>query len=369
MLFRIFKTLKWVSNSGLMIAYMITLICIITCVILVGRTFDFTIDAISILTCFLTLCITATIGLKPLNFIMSQYNRLEFKEENKLRDEIESLKGKNEDYLEQIKTLKGEKIALNNRISTMQQSQQLVPHFNFDRAILAFKVSKSGFVVKEEPLLKCTYVTDFHQNCPKPKWFWQDNSKWQVFYADCTTYEYAIGIHLDSIEYAVNDDNILYFRNIELQRIDRIGDSFTGKNASELQEDINYTWIIKKNQREEYKIINNNNHRIFKREYCKKQKWITGTSIEREIDNLCNQWTKGLINVLYTRYGNQVVFINKNSPSSQELEWKPLSIGLQSNRDVMTLINDMYLAFDTMSLTSNNSKILDQTGNIKQIQS
>lgn len=293
--------------------------------------------------------------------------------EDEYKYELEKLNKKIEESEQCLSVKIGENAKLRSEMETMKQAQLLVPKYSKERNLQLFKISKSGYVVKEEELfsykdiehdLSGTIKIKFSDNFPKKiRVGWMDteitkDDNWRVFYSDNEIYEYEIGIKLEEIQYTIDPiSKIVYFQGVKLSRLNRIHNT-THLNIA------NHVWIVKRDNKGQYKIMNELQHNDFKVKYRTYQRDITDRSIRSEIDDkLCELYTNGLHEILTARYGDKIRFV-KDCESGNFNGWKPLS---ETNVAVETFISDLYLAFDTMKLCANNNKALDEAIEVRQI--
>lgn len=259
-----------------------------------------------------------------------------------------SFKNQQRDYEAEIRRMQEENFILNNRYDTLAQIQQFETSCKSNMALQVMKVSKSGYMVKEEKLMPLMEMEDFRNDLPEQKLF-QDRNSWWVFYSDNTRYEYQIGIKLFDIQYAIDSNtNTIYFKNVNLCRLDRIANTNHQTNQS------NHIWIVKRNNNNVYEIINNPQHSRFKNNYKQYQESETKKVIEEKIDEMCNFYTEGLWNILSRRYNNKIHFITDR----EDLEWKSITEGLRTNINITTFMKDLYLTFDTMEICTQNYQVL-----------
>lgn len=55
------------------------------------------------------------------------------------------------------------------------------------------------------------------------------------------------------------------------------------------------------------------------------------------------------------------ILLKKDDEDFRHLNWKTLSEGMQTSKDVRAFMNDLYLAFDAMELCANNNPQLDKS--------
>ncbi len=260
------------------------------------------------------------------------------------------------DYEEEIRKLQTENSILNNQINTIEQVQQLTQIYTSERNLQIMKISKTGFIVKEERLTSLTNDEHFHEIIPQSNWLqrmFQNPREWFVFYCNNKTYQYSIGIRLDNIQYAIDyKARIIYFKNVELSRLDHIDEDYGEYDVT--HNDANHVWIMSKDNNDNYTIINNEQHREFKDRYEEYQENVTGNAIQDSIDKLCEYYTEGLQRILCQRYSNRIRFVDKEE-IIRGVEWKTLSEGQRTNIDIALFMNELYLTFDTMILGAENN--------------
>ncbi len=325
----------------------------------------------------ITLVTVMLIGMKSMDYLMSRAHKTEleakFIEKWRVKENIRKLNEEKERLNSKILDLNGELALKNDEIETMKQTQCLVTNYKSSRELQILTVSKSGHIVKEEPLYPLKKAKNkngmeiFSKNFPQKSFLWGflsrdivSSDNWSVFYADNKLYKYGVGIKLDDVYYAVDlNSNIIYFKNIKLSLLaDRREEPSDGifipdKNIT------NHVWIVEKNDKEDYKIINDRQHTYFRKTYKDFQRDSADYAIQGAIKNLCEYFTIGLHNMLIARYGNNIHFV-KDDENVDNLDWKTLSEGLRTNKDVRTFMNDLYLAFDAMQLCADNNPNLDK---------
>ncbi|MBR6814258.1 MAG: hypothetical protein IKM69_00420 [Alistipes sp.] len=333
--------------------------------------------AIAVAAWGITFVSTMTIGMKPITYFMTRYNRSEIEKEFQDRIEvaetIKQLVEEKNDKDKEIQELKGEVAMKDSELNTLRQTQYLVTNYKSSRELQILTVSKSGHIVKEEALYPLKHVKNkrgdeiFSDNFPKAPGrgfcFWNgndldENCKWRVFYSDNTLYKYGVGIKLDDVRYAI-DSGVIYFKNVNLIRLSRhIENTGDYDPKADLT---NHVWIVERDENEDYTIKNHRQHFTFKKRYKGLQQQMASDSIESAIDELCKQFTDGLHKMLVARYGDNIHFVKKDDEDFRHLNWKTLSEGMQTSKDVRAFMNDLYLAFDAMELCANNNPQLDKS--------
>lgn len=251
---------------------------------------------------------------------------------------------------------------LKNEIDIMKQTQQLIPQYKTARQLQVLTISKSGHLVKEENLLPLKQIDYFVEDFPtlklrigfgrrdiEPK----DNIK--VFFSDNKIYTYSIGIKLDEILCAFNN-NCIYLRNVTLCRLNRIEDDYKEYNPE--LDATNHVWVVTKKE-SRYQIINDPQHYSFKEKYKSHQRTVAGKTIQDAIANMCEYYTQGLRRILISRYGKQIHFTD-DSEKIEDIQWMTLSDGIKISPKLSSFINDLYLTFDTMELCADKSRELDK---------
>ena len=192
--------------------------------------------AIAIAAWGITMVSTVTIGMKPITYFMTRFNRSEIEKEFRDKLEVERMIGeitdKKKELESQIQELNGELAKRDSELNTLRQTQYLVTSYKSSRELQILTVSKSGHIVKEEALYPLKEVKNsmgvelFSMNFPKVERIMRsdrdlkEDDNWRVFYSDNTPYKYGVGIKLDDIRYAINS-NIIYFKNVKIERLNR----------------------------------------------------------------------------------------------------------------------------------------------------
>lgn len=319
----------------------------------------------------ITMVSTVTIGIKPITYFITRFNRSEIEKEFRDKLEVErminEIIGKKKELESEILDLKGEVAKRDSELETLRQTQYLVTSYKSSRDLQLLTVSKSGHIVKEEALypLKKTKnkkgVEVFNGNFPKVHRTLksdrdlQENDNWRVFYSDNTLYKYGVGIKLNDICYAI-DSNVIYFKNVKIVRLNRQIDD--GGDYDPNENLTNHVWIVKRDELGNYTIINNQQHNDFKKDYKGYQRAMTNDTIKTAIDNRCKDFTKGLHKILESKYGDSIHFVNDDE-NVDYLEWKTLYEG-STSKDVRAFTNDLNLAFDAMQLCADNELFLDK---------
>lgn len=267
-----------------------------------------------------------------------------------------SPKESQKDYEAEIRKLQTENSILCDQINTIEQVQQLTQSYASERNLQLMKISKSGYIVKEDKLSSFTNNEHFQENFPQSNLLqriFQNPNEWLVFYCNNKTYQYSIGFRLDDIRYAIDTNaRIIYFKNVRLSRLAHIEEDYGEYDAT--HNDTNRVWIMSKDNNGEYTIINNDQHREFKDKYEEYQENATGNAIQDSIDKLCEYYTEGLHRILRQRYNNRIRFVEEEE-IIRGVEWKTLSEGQRSNIDIALFMNELYLTFDTMILGAENN--------------
>ena len=324
---------------------------------------------VSTITWFVTLMSTILFAFKPLSSMMSKYNNGEADEEMALKMQIANLSRMKDELNSQIAKLEDENRNLEDAVDTMKQTQQFIPEIQCDLRVQAFTVSKSGYVVKEEQLDLLRNNENFSSQIPPTSW-WQENiqnvDRWKVFYAGKHTNKYEIGIDLNQVKFAVDRNNKIYLKGVKLERLNRIAPTvsvvFNPNNS-----DINHTWIVDCDRNGDYKIINDRGFLNFKNIYEAYQDHSVVNSIQSEIDNLCKRGTDGLQKLLKNVYRNNIKFINEGDSVDGQLEWRPITNGLQSNVNITRFMADLLIAFNAINMYTSNNEELDNALNMAQI--
>lgn len=366
----IMKWCGWMSNGFAIILLLAAQFALIAGSLII---FPDNATAIALATWGITMVSIVTIGMKPITYFVTRINRSEIEKEFEDRKKVEEMIQRHTDEKRKldkvVSDLKGEVAKRDSELDTLRQTQYLVTNYKSSRELQILTISKSGHIVKEEPLYPLKKVKNndgieiFSDNFPKePRIIRsdrdiQEDNDWKVFYSDNTLYEYGVGIKLDNISYAI-DSNIIYFKNVNLIRlkrqIDDDGEYYPDEDLT------NHVWIVSKDDLDNYTIINRQQHSTFKKRYRKFQRKMASKSIKSAIDELCKQFTDGLHKMLEARYGDNIRFV-KNDEDFCHLNWKALSEGMQTSRDVRAFMNDLYLAFDAMELCANNNPQLDKS--------
>ena len=233
--------------------------------------------AIAIAAWGITMVSTVTIGMKPITYFMTRFNRSEIEKEFRDKLEVERMIGeitdKKKELESQIQELNGELAKRDSELNTLRQTQYLVTSYKSSRELQILTVSKSGHIVKEEALYPLKEVKNsmgvelFSMNFPKVERIMRsdrdlkEDDNWRVFYSDNTPYKYGVGIKLDDIRYAINS-NIIYFKNVKIERLNRQIEN--GGGDYDPNEDLtNHVWIVKRDDYANYSIINYQQHNDF----------------------------------------------------------------------------------------------------------
>lgn len=324
---------------------------------------------ISAIVWFVTLMSTILFAFRPLSSMMSRYNDGAVEKELSLKKQIANLSQMKDELNSQIEKLVNENRNLEDEVDTMKQTQQFVPEIQCDLRVQAFTVSKSGYVVKREKLDLLRNNEYFVGQIPDATW-WQANvqhsDRWRVFYAGKHANKYEIGIDLNKVKFAVDKNNTIYLKGVQLERLNRIAptvpEEFNPNNG-----DINHTWIVDYDTDGDYKIINDRTFLNFKNIYEKYQNHLVINSIQCEIDNLCKRGTTGLQQLLKNVYRDNIKFINEENSVDSYLEWRPITNGLQSNVNITRFVADLLIAFNAINLYTSNNEELDNALNPVQL--
>lgn len=318
--------------------------------------------AISGLMWIMTLVTTILIGFGPIKSIMSHFKSTELEEQMALKRRIETMSKERDELNNRINSLTSKNRDMEQELETMRQTQQFIPEYQCDLKVQAFTVSKSGYVVKQEPLSTLKTHEYFKGSIPNPglvqRWVLSPDN-WQVFYVSRHTNKYEIGIDLNKVQYAFDRDNcVIYYKNVKLERLNRIAADvpviFDPKN-----EDVNHTWIIEPKANGEHVIINDNNFSQFHKIYTQYQEHLVASSIQNEIDNLCKNGTAGLHDLLKKLYNNKIKFVADDENVNSRLVWHPITGGLQ-NANITRFVADLFITFNAINLYTSNNEELDR---------
>ncbi len=319
--------------------------------------------AIAMYTWGITLITTWLIGMKSMNYLMSRTYKSEhlkeFDVERRHMQDLEELQIQRDELNIKINELEGKLAEKDNEIETMKQIQQLVTNYESSEQLQLFTVSKSGYIVKEEALYPLKNIKELNENFPRTEEFFSRDIKaddnWRVFYSDNKLYKYGVGIKLEQLYFATKL-NTIYLKGIKFSRLVRHDEDYNGYNPE--TNVANHVWIVKRDKKNKYTIINKQQHNDFKEHYRGYQQDIAGQAIQRAIDNFCESLTERLHEVLETRYGGRIKFVNDNE-NIENIRWQPFTEGLQTNSYLQVFMNDLYLAFKAMQLCTYNSQQLD----------
>lgn len=322
--------------------------------------------AVAMYTWGITLITTWLIGMKSMNYLMSRVYKSEhlkeFDVERRHMQDLEELQIQRDELNIKINELEGKLVEKDNEIETMKQIQQLVTNYESSEQLQLFTVSKSGYIVKEEALYPLKNIKELSENFPGTygdrMGFGREikaDDNWRVFYSDNKLYKYGVGIKLEQLYFATKL-NIIYLKGIKFSRLARHDEDCKGYNPE--VNVANHVWIVKRDKKNKYTIINKQQHNDFKEHYRGYQQDIAGQAIQRAIDNSCESLTERLHEVLETRYGGRIKFVNDNE-DIENLRWQPLTEGLRTNSYLQIFMNDLYLTFKAMQLCANNNQQLD----------
>lgn len=324
----------------------------------------------------ITIVSTVLIGIKPITYFMIRFNRAEiekeFEDKKKVEEIIQKYTNEEKKLNSELSNLKSEIAVKDSEIDTLKQSKYLVTNYSPSRKLELLTVSKSGNIVKEEDLYPLKNVKnengkEIFSNIFPQKYYVgslgrdiESSDNWRVFYSDNKLYKYGVGIELNDVYYAEDpNSNIIYFKNIKLSLLEDRREKMYG--IYDPDENLtNHVWIVKRDYKGNYTIINEQQHNDFKKHYSGFQRNMAGVAIQNAIDKLCERFTEGLHKMLIARYGNSIRFV-QDDENVDQIEWKTLSEGLRTNKDVKTFMNDLYLAFDSMQLCADNNPYLDKS--------
>lgn len=367
------KFLEGVGNYLMIALYLIVLFCMVTCVIWAGHNFDFiSLDVVAILSCVVTLALSVTMGLKPLNYVMSRFNRSEIEKEYKRDMEMAEL-------IKQKIMLENDIRDRDDQIKTMEQSSQFVPQIGSDIKLQTFTISKAGYVVKQEKFAPLINHQDYKECFQSQKTvmdkipggrqvrqiiqeatdFIKDKDNWEVFYVWKHINKYAIGIDFENVKYRVDENTgQVTFYKLELSVLHGIKPSADEQKQSS-QNAIKRTWIINLNNKDgSCEIINDKDYNAFKTEYAKQQGYSIEESMENEAKNLCKDGTKGLQKLLMDIYHDKIQFVGEIE--EEGCSWYPL-LGSEGNSQIANrLIADLIIAIKAINLYTSNNEGLDK---------
>ncbi|MBQ9399972.1 MAG: hypothetical protein IJU27_04975 [Bacteroidales bacterium] len=230
--------------------------------------------------------IIAVLAMKPVDTLIQ--NAL-VKRQDELRDGAARQKA----LEERIDELEHENKALENRLDTRSQTGAAPAEVNYTFKLEQMEYSKKGYVVKEDELESFLEDSRFRDKIPDIGLLdkmlgamkLKENGVRKILYLHKNYYKVSIGIDFSRIKFAYDGDKTLFY-GVRFAMLHDI--------SSELDRDpgdIDHCWILNVGE-EHSEILSDPGYDAFKEGYSLMQDELTRQSLEREVQDLCTEYTR-----------------------------------------------------------------------------
>ena len=206
---------------------------------------------------------------------------------------------------EKINALESRNLELEGKLDTRIQTAAAPQDVNFTLKLEQMEFSKTGYVVREEPIEPLLASEEFSEKIPDKgladkvmeKLKLKEPGVRKILYIKKFYYKASIGIDFSRIKFAFDGPDVL-FSGVRFSRLHDIT-SELGHDAS----DIEHTWVLSEADGGKATILQGPEYDALKETYARIREADAGEALEQEVEALCGQYTDAFRASICERYG------------------------------------------------------------------
>ncbi len=253
---------------------------------------------------------------------------------------------------EKLTSLENENRELSSKLDTTNQVAGIPSVIQFTCKLETLRYSKTGYLVKEEPLER--FLEDPQYRLSDKKGIFTQFSKWmdtlthrgsrKVLYIGKYYVNASVGIDFSKMKYALRDNTIVFS-----------GARFSKLNDLQIvpeEGDVNHCWLLNEPEGGEMTINTSGLYKDFTEVYASIREKETAQALEQEVTQVCEHYTQVFRKSLLERFQGHVAFYDDDIDQSTD-SW----ISLQETRDsrVVSMANNMFLVANVIHDSSEPS--------------